>query len=260
VTRKLLITRLVRCQSCRILYRIPTDPPNMADRLYQTEYDAGFFSDVPSPQELAEMVRRKFAGAQRDYRPYLEVLRALGAKTGSRVLEFGASWGYGVWQLRDAGLDVIGYELSKPRARYAREMLSLPVEDNPDRLPGPLDFFFSTHVLEHLPVPSEAFQLARRLLKPDGLFVAFTPNGSMQRFRLAPKDYQANWGMYHPIYLDEEYYSRHFGEAPFLLCSSPYDPQPLRAWDPQSRSILGLEGSELLFAAALGGGPGKPVK
>ena len=43
---------------------------------------------------------------------------------------------------------------------------------------GQFDCFFSSHVIEHVPVPNRAFAYAQALLKADGLFLSFTPNGS----------------------------------------------------------------------------------
>jgi len=39
-----------------------------------------------------------------------------------------------------------------------------------------LDFFFMSHVLEHVPNPSETLDLGLKLLKKGGYIVSFTPN------------------------------------------------------------------------------------
>ena len=196
----MLLTALARCDFCKLLYRIPTDPPAFGQRFYQDAYSQGFTTDCPSPETLKELVARAFAGTPKDFTEKVEILDSLGVPKGCMILDFGASWGYGSWQLQEAGYHVVGFEVSKARARYAREMLRQEVVDDPELLKGPFDVFFSSHVLEHLPSPRDAFGLASRLVRPNGLLVAFTPNGSLQRLREKATHHQV-WGMAHPLCL-----------------------------------------------------------
>jgi len=172
-------------------------------------------------------------------------------QSGARVLDYGASWGYGCWQLQQAGFSAVGFEVSKPRTRYARQKLQQDVFDDLAAIEGAFDVFFSCHVLEHLPSPTDALQYARQVLRPGGLFVAFTPNGSVACLNRDPSTYHRRWGMVHPCYLDEEYYRTMFSDRPKLLASNPYDDRELSAWDRQCDKTLDLSGSELLFVAAV---------
>ena len=88
VFRKMLVTALVRCESCQLLYRIPNDPPKLSDSLYQEEYTAQVYSSVPSPESLREMIAGKFLGTKRDYTNYIQVLQSLGIHPGQRVFEW----------------------------------------------------------------------------------------------------------------------------------------------------------------------------
>jgi SAM-dependent methyltransferase len=250
VARKMLVTALVRCMSCELLYRIPNDPPRLSHRLYQEQYTADVYSDVPSPEALREMIAAKFLGTVRDHTQYIQVLQSLGADRGARVFEWGPSWGYGTWQLREAGYEVVGFELGEARARYARRMLDVRVEDDLSKIDGRFDVFFSAHVWEHLTSPLEALQMAARFLKPGGLFVAFVPNGSQERLRDG-KGCRADWGMYHPILLDDRYCKRAFGDTAILLASSPYQVEQIRTWDHRNTRHLNLLGPELVVVAPL---------
>lgn len=80
-----------------------------------------------------------------------------GMPADSRVLDFGANWGYGVWQLRQAGFSAIGYELSEPRAAYSTR-LGVEIFTDWSEIQGraPFDVVFSSHVLEHTPDPARA--------------------------------------------------------------------------------------------------------
>lgn len=84
------------------------------------------------------------------------------------------------------------YEISRPRADYARAKLgvnvlaSSPDSAAPGEFADAFDCFFSSHVVEHVPQPSAVIALAAALLKPGGYFVAITPNGSEDFQRTAP--------------------------------------------------------------------------
>ena len=251
--RKWIVTELVRCGACGLMYRLPTDPSQFGQRFYQHDYRQGFTSTCPTPEALAGLIASGFAGTVRDYTTRVAVLAALGVAKGARVLDYGASWGYGVWQLRASGYDAVGYEISQPRARYAREALALSVCDRTEDLAGGLDVFFSSHVIEHVPAPRDVFSLARRLLRSGGLFVAFTPNGSAAR--RAKPDQAHNvmrmWGLLHPIVLDDVFYSRVLPAEPKLLATSPYPLDSIRRWDQRTDLSADLSGNELLLATVL---------
>lgn len=256
VKRKLLVTALVRCLDCRLLYRVPTDDPGRNFDFYQNDYSVGFTTDLPDKEKLQALTAAKFAGTERSYAERITLLQALGVKPPSRVFEYGASWGYGAWQFADAGYSVVGFEISQPRARYAREMLNVSIHDKLEAVAGggqgaqSFDVFFSSHVLEHVPSVAESIEWARRLIRPGGLFVAFTPNGSFERMRRRP-EYHKQWGDVHGSMLDDEFYMNAFAREPKLLASDPYDLQRVRAWDRKSDAIHDLSGDELLLAAVL---------
>ena len=73
---------------------------------------------------------------------------------------------------------MLGYEVSRPRAKYAQEKLGLSVIDELSALDTNYEVFFSSHVLEHVPAPQQVIDLAKRVTQSGGIFVAFTPNGS----------------------------------------------------------------------------------
>jgi SAM-dependent methyltransferase len=251
VASKLVVTALVRCAACRLLYRTPTDPPGHGDDFYQDAYESGWTTDLPSARELEELIGSGFLGTPKDFSEKIELLRALGVASGARLFDFGASWGYATWQFRAAGFDAVGYELGKPRARYAREMVNVPVHDDLDKIGDGFDVFFSSHVLEHIPQPRDVFALAKRVVRPGGLFVAFTPNGSVARMRSSPAAYHRAWGDVHPCLPDEEFYRQAFADRPKLLGSTPVPVETAREWDRQSDLTLNLTGSELLCAVVM---------
>jgi len=286
VDRKYLVTQLNRCQGCWLLYRTPADTQASNARHYGAagSYQEAVPTRLPGPEELEALVARNFAGTSYDYAAVVRTLQALGLPKGARVFDFGCAWGYGSFQLRQAGLDVLSYEISAPRLAYGRERLGLRTLTDFDAIDArhpeahSFDCFFSSHVLEHVPGPSRVFERARHLLRPGGLFVALTPNGS-EAHRAANPNWSLMWGRDHPNYVDEVFLSRHFSNEPRLFTSRQMETAegcPLLDASEAARArahlggghgtqILGsLERGELLFATRIGGashpGPHHPAE
>jgi 2-polyprenyl-3-methyl-5-hydroxy-6-metoxy-1,4-benzoquinol methylase len=251
VQRKYLVTELRKCRSCRLLFRYPFDTAEENQRFYQEDYSQGFTSDCPSDDELRQLLETGFRNHQKDYSIYLKVLQALGIMPGARLVDFGSSWGYGVWQFQQAGYEVQGFEISRSRARFGREKLGVNIADSFDQISGDADAFFSAHVLEHVPSIQEVIAKAAGCVKPRGLFVAFTPNGSADFRRQNEADFRKLWNKAHPNFLTNEFYERVFAEKPLLLASHPYEFEQIGAWDRRARRSLSLAGNELLGVTVL---------
>jgi 2-polyprenyl-3-methyl-5-hydroxy-6-metoxy-1,4-benzoquinol methylase len=251
VDSKFVVVQLRRCQQCGLLHRTPTTAEDESDSFYQSEYAQGFTTDLPNDQQLAQYLKTGFVKTEKDYSPYLAVLDAIGAKKGDRVLDFGCSWGYGSWQMRTHGFRVDSFEVSHPRGSFAKEKLGLNVCFSLTELRGPFDLFFSSHVLEHVPSVAKAIEFAFDVLKPGGLFVAFTPNGSEHHRRTSFEVWHKLWGIAHPNFLDEVFYQKSFAKIPHFMSSNQYDLQELAHWRAANglQVVSRLEGVELLVVA-----------
>ncbi len=248
IDRKYLVTTLRRCSGCRLLFRAPTTSAREYARIYQREYRSGITTTPPSSKGLENLQKTGFRGSGKDYGEWIELLFALGCRPGRRLLDFGCSWGYGSWQLSRAGFAVDGYELSRPRADYARRNLKVNIVD-PFRLPdSSYDIFFSSHVIEHVPSVSDLLALAVRLLRPGGLFVAFTPNGDEARRRRDPAGYRRIWGYVHPQLIDADFLTGPGVPEPLLADSTPYSREEARDFSWAGKRLVKTDGSELFFA------------
>jgi 2-polyprenyl-3-methyl-5-hydroxy-6-metoxy-1,4-benzoquinol methylase len=204
VRRKYWVTSLRECPNCHLRFRLPKETSERAEKLYKREtYRQGFTTALPSQEELSRLLETHFAGTEKDYAPYVEVLRSLLAP-GATILDFGSSWGYGSWQIERAGFVVFSYEVGQDRARYAREHLNCKMIEDLGTIAGTIDCFFSSHVIEHLPDPNLLFCEAARLLKPGGYLVCLCPNGNPDRERVDP-NYHKVWGKVHPLYITPEF-------------------------------------------------------
>ncbi|WP_395739469.1 class I SAM-dependent methyltransferase [Prosthecobacter sp.] len=254
--QKWLVTTFCRCSRCRLLYRIPTSDARENETFYQEDYTEGFTTDLPSAAEIQHLIATQFAGSEKNYAHYLAVLRALRISPGARLFDYGCSWGYGSHQLAAAGYQVDSFEISRPRAAYARTQLGVSMPALDSLQSASYDVFFSAHVIEHVPSPAAMIALGMRLLKPGGLFVCFCPNGSLTFRQRAPRDWHLMWGQSHPQLLDEVFLKHTFPQQPLLLHSAPLlhwnDPVHLKAvtaWQQKPGvSVGGLDHVEMLFA------------
>jgi SAM-dependent methyltransferase len=242
------------------MFRAPTDDPSENDRFYNEDYQQGFTTAMPSPVELESLKSSGFANTEKDYANYIGVLRALEVTPGARLFDFGCSWGYGSYQFAEVGYKTTSFEISARRADYARTHLGVAAQPDfdiwaakPDSRCSQ-DVFFSAHVLEHVPSPSKVIEQAQHVLKPNGLFVAFFPNGSAG-FRASSPNWSLFWGQAHPNFLDDVYLNHALADCVRLFGASPArvtteDVGWLRGSSrPAARYLDGLAGDEMFVAA-----------
>ncbi len=243
------------------MFRWPKDTVGFNAQFYQRKYrEPGLTTDLPDRQTLERLLAAEFAGTDKDFHDKIEILKRL--VPSGKVLDFGCSWGYGVFQLRTAGYDAMGFEISKPRASFGRRELGITILEDYDRLAechrGQFDAIFCSHVLEHLPTLDRVFDLFCSLLKPGGLLLVFVPNcgGDMAR------QLGVRWGPMlcekHSLALDEPFFRGALPRHGFSVrfASSPYDTDALESYlsaagpsaeVPSRRSLT--RGEELLVCA-----------
>lgn len=253
VDRKYLITSLRRCKKCDMLFRTPTDDPMRNAKYYDEEYTQGFTTEMPSEESIKELKERNFAGTEKDYGEYIRLLGNVGLSKGSRIFDFGCSWGYGSYQLARSGFSVLAFEVAKDRKKYAQEKLDVEMlesmEDIDRRGLGErFDCFFSAHVLEHVPSPSAVFGYAMRMLKPGGVFVSFTPNGGAA-YRSLSINWSKLWGEVHPNFIDEVFLDSSFRNSRRAVGSTPPTMIASLPDKNEMRRINNVDGYELFFVA-----------
>lgn len=219
---------------------------------YQLDYaQPGLTTDLPGPAALQQLIETQFRGCDKDFSRIIELLTAVGVAKGARILDYGANWGYGVWQLGNAGFDVVGFELSKRRGEFgARLGVTIFTEWNAVLSRAPFDVVLSTHVLEHMPDPAGAIREQMALLEPGGWLIAIFPNGS-EPFRDAdPEAFHRLWGQVHPVMLNDEFVSNLLGrQLLFLGNPSPGDLNRIRGLVDGVGEVGNLAASEMMLVA-----------
>jgi 2-polyprenyl-3-methyl-5-hydroxy-6-metoxy-1,4-benzoquinol methylase len=255
VKTKYLVTSLRLCTSCHLMFRYPKDAISATRTYFQWSYQEKHVTELPREEELPSRLESNFSHTNRDFTPYLAVLPALKGKPGMKVLDFGCSWGYGAYQLRQAGYDAIGFEISEPRAEYGKRNLGLTIIS--DRTEAAtifvraFDLILACHVLEHLPSLNGVFEWLDALMKPGALFIAFCPNGNLERAKVGAKMHKL-WGQKHPLLLDAAFLQKRFSQLGWTsrFASSPYDLTRISRWPEDDPDPLpALLGDELLAVA-----------
>jgi len=173
--------RLVRCQRCGLRYLNPRPVAEELARFY--------------PEDYAPFTRRGIAARVRDRqrrRDVASLWRYLGPP--ARVLDVGCGTGDLLRAIRDCGNpEVLGIEPSAQAVRIARERWGLDVRQgdlHAVRLPpASVDTVLLSHVIEHLPSPSDTLAEITRVLRPGGALILWLPNADSWAARF----WRENW-------------------------------------------------------------------
>jgi len=258
IDAKAVVTELRECGCCRMQYRFPTDSTEDNRQYYQKAYKQGFTTDLPADATLARLKETHFAAHEKSYAALIELLGRLGVAPGAHIFDYGCSWGFGSWQLAEAGFAVSAFEISRDRAAYARGKLGVDCANDleliaaNDALRGSFDVFFSNHVMEHVPSPSKAVGLARVLVRPRGLFFATTPNGSLGFRAVAPQAWRQFWGKVHPNLLSDTFWAAEFAHNDYFIGALPSCVDEAEAWASSGGQVMAAQrDAELLCVARL---------
>lgn len=173
------LSHVRRCDSCQLMYRWPRQDEHFNQHFYQNAYAKVHHSlatDLPTEEQVDEFKRTLFARGPRNFSSYIELMNLLNRKS---VLDYGCSWGYGVYQFRQAGFGADGFEVSSPRASFGCSALGVTIFNDEQTLLATgktYDCIFTSHVLEHLPTPRIAFDFIDRILLENGLLIIEVPN------------------------------------------------------------------------------------
>ncbi|HEX4155480.1 MAG TPA: cyclopropane fatty acyl phospholipid synthase [Acidobacteriaceae bacterium] len=166
--------RLSNMQSIRRAFHVGKHHYDLGNELFEAmlgptmAYSCGYWKDAATLDEAEEA-------------KYDLACRKVRLKPGMTVLEIGCGWGgFARYAAERYGVRVVGLTVSAEQARYAEDLCrGLPVEirlEDYRSFKGGVDAIVSIGMFEHVGVKNYAtyFEVARRALKDDGLFLLHT--------------------------------------------------------------------------------------
>ena len=207
---------LRQCKNCLLLFRTPTDVKDYNKKFYQNDYYEGVTTEIPSYGDLDNMMKNNFSNIGKNFTKWIEIFKLINPSV--KILDFGCSWGYSSYQIKKAGFDVTGYEISSPRGKFAQKNLDVDVIFNEKDLPDKaFDLVFSSHVIEHVPNPAFMIDLIKRVLKPGGIFLGVTPNGSEECMKNNYHYWMSAWGRKHPFFITDTWVKKTLTGLPWFI-------------------------------------------
>lgn len=217
-----VILKLYRCEDCGLRYRYPKDSPGQSLGFYNCEYSSGAVTYLPDDTELKDLLSHNFEdGSLIDIRKKVSLV--LKWTKADSVLCWGCSWGYEVYQFKTAGCLAVGYEISRPRAKYGRNKLGCQIYDSIDELTlkhrHSFDCIFLNHVLEHLAYIGDIFRKFQVLLRPEGYISVFLPNTGQEAMDMG--HWGGKWsnivGRDHTMAFDYDWFSKVLPKEGFAI-------------------------------------------
>ncbi len=181
--------QLVRCCRCGLIYQNPRLTIEELPQHYPDQY-LSYPTDLDHDQAMLERADRRNGMKRRCVR-----VEQYASQKGT-VLDIGCATGEFLDAMRERGWATVGVELSEYAAAYAREQLNLDVRTgtltSADFPTSSFDVVTMWDVLEHVVDPKETLKEIVRILKPNGLFVAMTPNPASAEAKLFGRHW-AGW-------------------------------------------------------------------
>lgn len=154
---------ILKCSQCGLMRTSPTPILDMPE-IYEED-------SVSSSHEQNTDLWKKFSQ---------EVIEKIKMhKSSGKLLDVGCNIGVLVHEAQLAGFDAEGIDLNQAAVDYGRTHFNIPLKkERLENISGSdrYDVIVMNHVIEHIPDLQTFGNHIRRLLKPDGLFLAVCPN------------------------------------------------------------------------------------
>lgn len=179
--------KIVKCDSCGLLYTNPRISENDISRYYSNNY---FTMRKQERKGLFEEIKKIFHFIYDDY-PY-KLLRNLRRMKAKKILEIGPGSGENLFYLKKNGFDVVGVEISEECVNHIRERGIECHLGDLEKAYEKLQFqnfdavvFF--HVFEHIYEPVQILNLVHKLLNDKGKVFIILPNSGSLEARIFGK-------------------------------------------------------------------------
>lgn len=223
-------TQLRQCVNCLLFYRHPITTATESKRYYELEYtQPGLTTDLPNDEQINALIKANFKDSIKDFSHWFNLFEKIAQHKNKklRILDYGANWGYTVFQLSNLSFveEVVGYEYSDIRSKFGKEKLNINYIKESE-FSNDFDVVFSSHVIEHMYDPAIIKRHFDELLNNDGICIITCPNGSLSRIMSNINGFRQHWGMPHPNLISDKYLQKLFADYSGVI-SSDVDPSNL---------------------------------
>jgi len=207
VANKMFLVKLFRCNQCKIMFRFPKDRKITGASEYRHPELERKVSYLPKPAELEQLKQKGFKETIYDISDKIVHIKRY--ITEGNMLDYGASWGYNLWQFLQEGFSGMGFEISAKQAVFGEKNLGLKIIHVPkvlDALGEQFDVIFANHVLEHCQDIRKELKRIYGLLKTGGFLVVYVPdctNIEKEKWRNAYA-----FGQRHPLAFSRDFFKK----------------------------------------------------
>lgn len=184
--------RLASCNQCGLLYQA---------EILDSEHMFQLYENWISAERSLDKKRYADTGLFKRYSRDIEGLASMVNKKpcDTRVLEFGAGWGYWGRLAQAYGFNVEGVELSKVRREYSQAR-GLRVSESLDNLIGKkFDIIYSDQVFEHVDNPRAVLRELVKVMAEDGIIKISVPDGRNMLKKITQSNWQVSKDALHPL-------------------------------------------------------------
>lgn len=172
VYRKCHVIKICKCFNCGLFW---TSPIFRCYKLYDFLYKGPGMTTI-YPKNLEEIKSSFFIATDKDFSYIFNLFEVI--SIGKKILEFGSSWGYFLFEAKQRGFDAVGVEISEKRRVFGKERLGVNIVPNLENIfndKEKFDAIVTFHTLEHLSSLSTIFKGFNKLLKNDGVLIIEVP-------------------------------------------------------------------------------------
>jgi len=213
---KVFFIKLFRCNNCGLMFRYPKDSVTSRNYRDSCYYWEPKISILPNSAGLTGLKINDFKGGIYDISDKITLIKKY-IKEGN-MLDYGASWGYHLWQFIHEGFSGTGYEIDIKRARFGGRNLGLKIISDPkglEQLGSSFGIVFANHVLEHITDIRNEFGRIYRLLKDAGYLFVFVPDCGAIVNEPWRKTYV--FGQRHSLAFDEGFFTKNLYSLGFKI-------------------------------------------
>ncbi len=197
--------QIYECPVSGLRFRLPA-PADAIEEFYEAQYH----ERMTGAKENDAARRAAYEAENRERIRFLQRFCQRG-----RVLDIGCSAGLFASQLRDAGFDAMGADISEFACQETAKVLGVDrvfhgaVEDLAPKLAASLDAVTMMDVIEHFPDVVSPLEAIREMLRPGGVLFLRTPTLSSPFYRVAEWTHQLSGGRFQDHIL-KIYHAEHF--------------------------------------------------